>query len=184
MISSISVLFQGNPHTQVSMVYGRKHWTELLGGPWDGILWFFIVSFLDFLVVAVVYQHTTKTSICFCYRSSLPLKTSRLWNPCGTWFIPAQGLRRHNLRYPRLSQCESWGKKKRGHHVWNLDRSQFLDHSRFLFKALTWKTSLQDLSDFTKKWGRYHMEKSLDLWTWLSEQGEMLSKDGNVHSEN
>lgn len=33
MISSISILFQGDPHTRVSMVYGGKHWTELLGGP-------------------------------------------------------------------------------------------------------------------------------------------------------
>lgn len=129
-----------------------------------------------------MYQHTTEKSICVCYRSSLPLKTSRLWNPCGTWFIQAQGLSRHSLRYPRLSQCG--GERREVTMSGTLIAANFLITANFLaVNTHMKKTPLQDLSDFTKKWGRYHMEKSLDLWTWLSEQGEMSNKDRNVHSE-
>lgn len=60
---------------------------------------------------------------------------------------------------------------------WNSNLCQFLS------EILTWKTSKWDLSDSTWKSGHYHMEKSLDLITWLSKQGRILNKDVMARSK-
>lgn len=95
---------------------------------------------------------------------------------CGTWRLQGWGSSRHNCRYPRLSQCESR----------KIERSPCFGTqiSANFFPKSSHEKHLNEIYLIPRgKSGHYHMEKSLDLRTWLSEQGKILNKDAMARSK-
>lgn len=93
-------------------------------------------------------------------------------------FFHANGLSRHNLRHPRLSQSKSWRKKKkkseREREVTACGTSiaaNFFSHEKRLHKIYL---------NPQRNGAIYQEEKSPDLWTWLSERAKMWNRDGKA----